>query len=169
MKTYLKRIDTQTTGNRYDITPLFAHVDDFTELIDDFVTRFINLGIHYVAAIDALGFVLGTAIAQKLNVGIIVIRKGGKLPVETYNTPFIDYTHQNKELEIRKDILPQAARVLIVDEWIETGAQISAAIRLIERCNAVVVGVASISMDENEHTSEIASKYNIHTVWDGNA
>lgn len=166
MKNYLLRIDTNTIGNRYDVTPLFSHHADFNALVDDLVACVADTTVDLVACIDALGFILGTAIAQRLKVGILPIRKGGKLPVESDKTEFRDYTGQDKQLEIRRDILSQGLRILIVDEWIETGAQVSGAITLIEGCGAIVAGIAAISMDENAKTRRISSKYEVHTVWE---
>ena len=99
------------------------------------------------------------------------MRKGGKLPVEADRIEFCDYTGNSKQLEIRRDILTPGQRVLIVDEWIETGAQVSAAISLIEGQGAVVVGIATIHMDENERTREISRKYSVWSTQsdDGNS
>ena len=166
MKSYLHWIDTNTIGNRYDVTPLFSHYADFNALVDDLVACVTDTTVDLVACIDALGFILGTAIAQRLKVGILPIRKGGKLPVESDKTEFRDYTGQEKQLEIRRDVLSPGLRVLIVDEWIETGAQVSGAITLIESYGAVVVGIVSISMDDNLKTRRISSKYEVHTVWE---
>ncbi|MFC1850602.1 phosphoribosyltransferase family protein [candidate division CSSED10-310 bacterium] len=166
MKRYLRRIDRNTAGNRYDITPLFSHFADFNALVDDLVASLSGTEIDLVAGIDALGFILGTALAQKLKVGIMPVRKGGKLPVESDRIAFRDYTGQTKELEIRRDVLCPGTRVLIVDEWIETGAQVTAAISLIEGCGALVAGIATINMDVNNSTEPISSKYKVHAVWE---
>ena len=165
MKEYLRWIDTDTTGNRNDVTPLFAHPEAFSALVDDLVVCVADTPVDLVACIDALGFILGTAIAQKLNVGVLAVRKGGKLPVEVDRVELRDYTGQDKHLEIRCDILTQGTRVLIVDEWIETGAQVSAAITLIEGQGAVVAGIATINMDDGERTRLIASKHKVWSVW----
>ena len=122
MKNYLRWIDRNTTGNRCDVTPLFSHHADFNALVDDLAASVAVSPIDLVASIDALGFILGTAIAQKLGVGILPVRKGGKLPVESDRTEFRDYTGQDKQLEIRRDILSQGSRVLIVDECRKTGS-----------------------------------------------
>ncbi len=167
MKDYLRRIDTHTKGNRYDVTPLFSHQADFNTLIDDLVFFVADKPIDLVACIDALGFILGTAIAQKLGVGILPVRKGNKLPVETDKIKFRDYTGEEKQLEIRQDILTQGMRVLIADEWIETGAQVSAAISLIENNGAIVAGILTINMDDNENTRQIRSNYEVYSVWEG--
>ena len=104
MKQYLRWIDTNTTGNRNDVTPLFAHPADFNALVADLVACVADTSVDLVAAIDSLGFILGTAIAQKLNVGILTVRKGNKLPVEADQVEFCDYTGLSKQLEIRRDI-----------------------------------------------------------------
>jgi adenine phosphoribosyltransferase len=166
MKQYLRWIDTNTTGNRNDVTPLFAHADGFNALVDDLVSCIGDISVDLVACIDALGFILGTAIAQRLSVGVLAVRKGGKLPVEVDRIDFRDYTGLSKQLEIRRDILRPGQRVLVVDEWIETGAQVSAAISLIEGQGAVVAGIATINMDANQQTQVIASKYTIWSVMD---
>jgi adenine phosphoribosyltransferase len=166
MKPYLRRIDTATQGNRYDVTPLFADAQCFAQLIEDLAAPFHEAQIDYVACIDALGFILGTAIAGRLEVGVIPIRKGGKLPVQTESVEFRDYSGNLKRLEIRKDALPSQSRVLLVDEWIETGSQVLAAATLLEAQGATVVGVASVNMDTNDRTEEIGKKYRVHTVWE---
>ncbi len=66
MKDYLSKIDRNTTGNRFDITPLFADHSDFNALVDDLVALIKDTKIDFVACIDALGFILGAAIAHCL-------------------------------------------------------------------------------------------------------
>lgn len=166
MKQYLRWIDTQTTGNRNDVTPLFAQIDSFNALVADLAACVEGVPLDLVACIDALGFILGTAIAQKLNVGILALRKSRKLPVEVDRIDFRDYSGLDKQLEIRRDILCPGQNVLVVDEWIETGAQVSAAIALIEGQGATVAGIATINMDVNQQTRRIASKYKIWSVMD---
>ena len=79
MKTYLTKIDTATTGNRADVTPVFADAGCFAELVADNSRPFEDSQLDYVACVDALGFMLGTAIARRLGIGIIPVRKDGKL------------------------------------------------------------------------------------------
>jgi adenine phosphoribosyltransferase len=165
MKPYLERIDTVTLGRRYDVTPVFADAQCFGELVEDLAAPFQGVQLDCVACVDALGFILGTAIARHLGIGIVPIRKGGKLPVEVNAQDFHDYSGEMKRLEVRRDAFLPEARVLLVDEWIETGAQVKAALRLIESQGGVVVGIASINMDANEDTAEISSQYRVHTVW----
>lgn len=165
MKKYLHKIDTETPGNRYDVTPLFADAESFSQLVVDLAKPFQNTQIDFVACVDALGFILGTAIARHLEIGVIPIRKGGKLPVKTDSEDFRDYSGELKRLEIRRDVLQPQARVLLVDEWIETGSQIEAAAKLIEAQGGTVAGIATINMDENDATAKISRKYKVHTIW----
>jgi adenine phosphoribosyltransferase len=161
-------IDTRTSGNRYDVTPLFSNPKAFNNLVEDLLDQLGDVEIDLVGCIDALGFILGTAIAQKLNCGVLAIRKGGKLPVETDGVEFKDYTGLKKQLEIRQDILFPEMKVLIVDEWIETGAQVAASIQLIETQGAQVAGILTIAMDENESTRQIKSNYRVIVAWKDN-
>ncbi len=114
-----------------------------------------------VAAIDALGFILGAAIAVRSKRPLVPIRKGGKLPVEVHKASFVDYTGREKSLEIRSDALNPSDRVLIVDEWVETAAQVKAAITLIEGQGAEVAAVLSIVIDDSQTVRELRESYPI--------
>jgi adenine phosphoribosyltransferase len=165
MNNYLHLIDVNTKGLRYDVTPLFADYESFSGLVDDLLAQFSTLEFDYVAGIDALGFILGSAISFRAQKGFIPIRKGGKLPVETSSVHFVDYTGQDKSLEMRLDAFKPGERVLLVDEWIETGAQVNAAIELIENLKGVVVGIATINIDDNKETKILRKKYRCCAVW----
>jgi adenine phosphoribosyltransferase len=165
MRLYLSKIDKNTTGNRYDVTPLFADHKALAELVEDLAAPFRDVRLDFVACVDALGFILGTALAGRLALGVIPVRKGGKLPVAVDRAQFSDYSGHTKQLEIRKDSIPRGARVLLVDEWVETGAQIRAAATLVEGQGGIVAGIVAINMDLNQRTAEIRRRYRVHTVW----
>lgn len=164
---YLRLIDTNTPGRRNDVTPVFADYGAFSALVEDLSECFKDVDFDYVAGIDALGFILGTAMAFHFEVGFLPIRKGGKLPVPADKAEFVDYSNQSKSLELRENAIEAGAKVLLVDEWIETGAQIKAAIELLENQGGTVVGIATINIDDNEGTHPIKAKYNCHAVWGG--
>lgn len=144
---YLDLIDRNTTGNRCDVTPLFADAAAFTQLLDDLIHRIGDTPFDVVVGLDALGFILGTGIALRARKGLVVARKGEKLPLACDSVSFVDYAGQAKRLEMRLDALRPGTRVLIVDEWVETGAQIGAVITLIERQGGIVAGIASLNVD----------------------
>jgi len=164
LRFYLRRIDTQTRGNRYDVTPLFADAVAFDALVSDLVALHKPVRPDRVGCLDALGFILGAAIARELGVGIVPLRKGGKLPVEAEGERFTDYSGSEKTLEVRPDMISAGHRILLVDDWIETGSQISAAIRLVERMGGVVVGIAAIHMDQNPQTEVLRKRYRVRAA-----
>ncbi len=79
MTDYLQLIDTHTQAPRYDLTPLFANAEGFRALVDDLLGQIGDTAFDLVAGIDALGFVLGTALAVRTQRGFLTVRKGGKL------------------------------------------------------------------------------------------
>jgi len=161
---YLALIDTSGRG-RYDVTPLFADAHAFAALVKDLLALAQPLSFETVAGIDALGFILGSALALSSGTGFITIRKEGKLPVPTEHAGFVDYTGMQKGLELRHDVVLPGQRVLIVDEWIETGAQVSAAIRLIEARGGIIAGVAAIHIDANDRTRPLTERYTCVQIW----
>lgn len=165
MRDYLRFIDTHTPGPRCDVTPLFVNPQAFAELIADLCAPFPPETIDLVAGIDALGFILGAGMALRLGKGFLPIRKGGKLPVMAATEPFVDYTGLHKTLEVREDSLRPGLRVLLVDEWMETGAQMQAAVNLIERQGGVVAGIATINVDLNPLTARLRQTYALHSLW----
>jgi adenine phosphoribosyltransferase len=165
MKEYLRLIDTNTIGPRYDVAPLFSDYTAFAALAEDLARPFTDVACDYVAGIDALGFILGAAVALRLQKGLIPIRKGGKLPTAVQRVAFVDYSGATKSLEIRHDALSPGQKVLLVDDWVETGAQAQAAIQLIEGLGCVIIGVAAINIDDNAATNWLRETYRCHTVW----
>jgi adenine phosphoribosyltransferase len=103
-------------------------------------------GATKVAGIESRGFILGTACALELGVGFVPIRKGaGLLPgpkavVETS----ADYRGGRQLLRVQRAALRDGDRVLLVDDWIETGSQAAGARALVEECGATFLGVATI-------------------------
>ncbi len=160
---YLQLLDRGTPG-RYDITPMLSRAESFQELVADLARPFLNCHIDQVAAIDALGFILGSAIALKLGVGFIPIRKEGKLPGKSKEERFVDYTKTEKSLAIRADVLRAHSEILLIDDWIETGSQIYAAIELLESSGCKISGIACINIDLNPKTSSLVSNYFCHSI-----
>ena len=156
---YLALIDRDTSGNRCDVTPLFGDYAAFSALVDDLAALVEPLAFDAVVGIDALGFILGAALALRMQRGFVPIRKGGKLPVAVDSVECVDYTGQRKTLELRRGALTSGARALLVDEWIETGAQVRAAIQLIEGQGGVIAGIASLHIDDDEATEPLRARY----------
>lgn len=163
---YLRLIDrSKLHYKRSDVTPIFAEPAAFAALVDDLLAPYREAAVQCVAGTDALGFILGTALALRLGVGFVPIRKGGKLPVRHERAMFRDYSGADKALELRAEPWPAGTRVLLTDEWIETGAQARAAVELVERAGGVIVGITAIAFRKNEKTAPLWAKYRCHGVW----
>jgi len=152
---------------RYDVSPLFADPAAFGALLTDLAAPFVSEPPQLVAGIDALGFVLGAGLAVRLGCGFVPVRKGGKLPGRADRRACIDYSGQEKILELRAGAIPLGAHVLLVDEWVETGAQMAAAAALIEAQGGVIVGLATIQLDDSDLTRQLRARYRCHSLSPG--
>ncbi len=165
---YYTQFIAKETKGRYDVTPLFQNVDAFSHLLDDLFLPFKDVPFDKIAGLDALGFIIGSALAYKLQKGFVPIRKGGKLPGINNSvlktSSFVDYTNTSKSFEINRSAISKGEKILIVDEWIETGTQMNAAIRLIEELGGVVVGISSLAAHKNENTFFLFEKYHLHSI-----
>lgn len=163
---YDKKINKRTKG-RYDITPIFQEYESFNNLINDIIKPFKNKKIDKVVGLDALGFIVGSAIALKLKKGLVVMRKDGKLPGikgTKIKTSFVDYSKKNKSFEMNKGSIKKGEKILIADEWIETGTQVKAAIKLIEKQGGKVTGITSLVAEKTERTKTLFDNYDCKAI-----
>jgi adenine phosphoribosyltransferase len=131
---------------RSDLTHLLAQPALFPAIVEALAGPYLDQAISHVATVDAGGFPLGGAVAYRLGAGCVLIRKGGNITWETRRAGAVDFSGQEKELEITADALGPADRVLVVDDWSETGGQLIAAISLVEQFGATVVGAACLHL-----------------------
>lgn len=168
MEDYLALIDHQTLGlpgmRCRDITPIFADPVAFSVLITDLCRDLEPCDVDVVVGLEALGFILATAVAGRLGVGFVPIRKAGRLPVRTDRLELPTVRGQARTLELRSGAFQIGARVLLVDDWIKSGTQIVGAIRLIEGQGARIAGVMSLNFEINELTRGLLERYRFHTI-----
>jgi adenine phosphoribosyltransferase len=126
-----------------DITTLIGNGPAFAQVIDTLAERYRNRGITAVAGVESRGFIFSAPIALALGVGLVPIRKPGKLPAETYQ---IEYSleYGTNRLEIHRDAFEDGAQVLVVDDLLATGGTIAAAKQLIEQAGGTVVEMAFV-------------------------
>ena len=154
---YLDIMSPNTKGEKFawlDPTSIYINGDAFHDLINDLVLDLKNVKCDVVAGLDAMGFVLGTALATPLNVGFLPIRKAGKLCVDTDSVTFTNYSGRTQDMEVRTPAFLSGTRVLLVDQWIETGGTMDGAIRLVKRQEGIVAGLVAIAMESNDKTDE---------------
>jgi adenine phosphoribosyltransferase len=120
-----------------DITTLIAHGEGLAATIDLLVERAANARPAAVAGIEARGFIFGAAIAARLRLGFVPLRKAGKLPGETIG---IDYAleYGAARIELDPSAIDKGERVLLVDDLIATGGTALAGAELLRQAGAVV-------------------------------
>lgn len=159
---YMKLMAPRSRGEKYawlDPSSAYINASSFHEILDDLAAPFSADEFDVVAGIDAAGFVLAGALAVRFGTGMLTLRKGGKVPVDFDVVPMVNYSAKTQELEMRKPAFAPNTRVLLVDQWIETGGTMDAAIRLIERQHGIVTGIAVICIEENPFTIQMRTKY----------
>lgn len=163
---YLALISERNEG-RYDVSRLFHDPAVLNSVTDDYAAPFDADEIDLVAGLDALGFVFAATVADDLDAGVLPVRKGGKLPIpdeDRLSETVVDYTGEQKTLEVDVEAVPTDAAVLVVDDWIDTGAQMTAAARLVERAGGTVVGIVALDAGDSDRCRTLASDYRLHTL-----
>ena len=126
-----------------DITTLLKHADGFNAVVEKLGAAYRERPIDKIAAIESRGFIVGAALAYKLNVGFVPIRKKGKLPAENFGQDY-ELEYGADRLEMHQDGIQRGERVLLVDDLIATGGTAEAALRLISIAGGSVVGCAFV-------------------------
>lgn len=121
-----------------DITTLLADAASFQRMVDLLSHRYIGKKIDKVVGVEARGFIIGAALAYKLGAGIVLVRKPGKLPSETYKKSY-DLEYGTDTLEIHTDAIKKGERVLIADDLLATGGTMSAVIDMVSSMGAELV------------------------------
>ncbi len=127
--------------NFYDVSTLFSAGPAFRSVVGKLVERYRGDGLDALAGIEARGFVLASAMAYELGLGMLLLRKSGKLPGETDGEDY-SLEYGTSRIEVHRDTVHEGQRVLIVDDLLATGGTAAAAGRLLERLGARVAGYA---------------------------
>ncbi len=123
-----------------DLTPVLADADAFQIVVDELSEVAERMGADLIGGLDARGFLLGSAVAYNLGLGILAIRKRGKLPPPVHTQEY-SLEYGAAALEIPADgARLEGRRVVLVDDVLATGGTLVAARKLLESCGAEVVG-----------------------------
>ncbi len=127
-----------------DITTLLRDASSFNRAVDLLGHRYLDKPIDVVLGIEARGFIVGAALAYKLNRGVILVRKPGKLPYKTHSATY-DLEYGTDTLEIHQDAVDAGQRVLIVDDVLATGGTVRAVAGLVRRMGGEIVECAFLA------------------------
>ncbi|MCF7221914.1 adenine phosphoribosyltransferase [Marilutibacter chinensis] len=126
-----------------DVTPLLADADAFGRCIDALAAPWQGVGVELVCGIESRGFIFGAALAHRLEVGFMPLRKPGKLPPPLAEVEYaLEYGRDR--LQARAGTLAQGQRVLIVDDVLATGGTLAAAHELVARLGGATVGAGVV-------------------------
>jgi adenine phosphoribosyltransferase len=126
-----------------DITTLLKEPIGLRMVVDGLAQHYEKQSIDKIAGIEARGFIIGAALAYKLDVGFVPIRKSGKLPSETVGQEYA-LEYGSDRVEIHTDAINQGEQVLLVDDLIATGGTAEAGVALIQKLGGVVAGCAFV-------------------------
>ncbi len=146
-----------------DITPLLADRAALGSAIEWLANPYRNSGVDYVAAVEARGFIFGSAVAQTLNAGFVPVRKKGKLPYKTKQSSY-ELEYGTDTLEVHEDAVKKGARVLMADDLLATGGTMEAACRLLEEVGAEICGLSFLVELSALGGRDRLGNYDIHSV-----
>lgn len=120
-----------------DITPVLLDPAAMVEVVNTLAHPLRGLGVTKVVAIESRGFILGAPVAMALGVGLVIVRKPGKLPADVHRVEY-DLEYGTDAIEVHRDALGHADVAVIVDDVLATGGTAEAAAALIERAGSRV-------------------------------
>ena len=126
-----------------DITTLMMNRRALAQAVIDLAAPYRDEHIDYVVGIESRGFIFGTAVAYELGAGFVPIRKKGKLPFDTFEQDY-ELEYGTDTMEIHSDAVKKGDRVLLIDDLIATGGTAEAAIKLLRRVEAKIIGAAFV-------------------------
>ncbi len=137
-----------------DITTLLKSAEGFRESVEQIANWCSQFELDLIAGIDARGFIFGSAVAFKLNLGFVPVRKEGKLPHRTIAESY-ELEYGTDCLEVHEDAIEKGAKVVIVDDLLATGGTAKAAHQLLQRCGAEIKGLGFLVELTGLHGREI--------------
>jgi adenine phosphoribosyltransferase len=127
--------------NFFDITTLLKEPQGLQATIDALCAPYADARIDTVVGIESRGFILGSAVAQRIGAGFVPVRKPGKLPARTIKEVY-ELEYGKDAVEIHADAIAKGQRVLIVDDVLATGGTAAATTRLVKKLGGELHGLA---------------------------
>jgi 5'-methylthioadenosine phosphorylase len=146
-----------------DITTLLKDKEGLKKLIDILYDRYKNYNIDIVAGIESRGFIIAGMLADRLNCGLVLIRKPGKLPAETLSESY-ELEYGVDSVEIHKDAIQKGQKVLLIDDLLATGGTALASCKLIEKLEGKIVECCFAIELPDLKGREKLSKYNVFSL-----
>lgn len=126
-----------------DITTVIKDKDAFRAVITYFENLYKDKNIDYIVGLESRGFIFGSALADRLGCGFVVIRKPGKLPSKTISETY-ELEYGTDTLEIHADAIEEGKNVVIIDDLLATGGTALAAYKLVSKLKANIIAIAFV-------------------------
>ncbi|MDY0383624.1 MAG: adenine phosphoribosyltransferase [Geobacter sp.] len=121
-----------------DITTLLQDAKSYQRMVDLLAHRYIGQRIDKVVGVEARGFIIGSVLAYKLGAGVVLVRKPGKLPSETFSKTY-QLEYGTDTLEIHKDAIKPGEKILIADDLLATGGTMAAVVDMVKQQGGDIV------------------------------
>ena len=161
---YLDLMRPHPNGDWILLRDLYTDARAFNDLLDDLSEPFRSDDIDLVAGPEAMGFALGGGIAARLRKGFLPIRKGGKLSPPTDVAEYAHHKGGRVSLELQRSSVEPGTRVLLVDQWIETGGSMQASVDVLTRQGAVIAGIATLCIEDGKSGERFRHDYKCATA-----
>jgi adenine phosphoribosyltransferase len=126
-----------------DITTLLKDGRAFKAAVDLLYKKYKGLKIDKIVAVESRGFTIGAALAYKLGLGVVLVRKKGKLPCRTISTTY-SLEYGTDTLEIHEDAVKPGEKVMIIDDLLATGGTVNAVTDLVKRLKGKISAIAFV-------------------------
>jgi adenine phosphoribosyltransferase len=162
-----------------DLTPVFADPTAFRRMVEGLAVaggdprrsavragdgRPADPGFDVVVGVEARGFLLAAAVALDTGLGVVPVRKAGKLPRERVSADYA-LEYGTATLELHADSLRPGQRVLLVDDVLATGGTLAAAVALVERLGAVISGISVVIELAALAGRQRLAPHAVHSLW----
>jgi adenine phosphoribosyltransferase len=147
----------------YDITTLLKDAQALRSIVDELADRYRDKEISKIIGIESRGFIFGSALAYRLGVGFIPVRRPGKLPADIFEVKY-NLEYGANSLAIHRDAVGIGENVLIVDDLLATGGTAAATVSLVRQLGGKIVGLAFLIELTSLHGRERLNGCDVHSM-----
>jgi len=163
MNTALKRL-IRPGKTASDITPLLADGSAFHAVVAQLIHLARSVTFTKVVCVEGKGFLFGAPVAHKFSAGLVPIRHPAQLQQEFIAQTFTDFSGEAKTLAIHRDALTPDDSVIIIDDWVQTGATLKAAIALVEQSGAGVAAILALMDSSTDNLKTDLAPYRYQSL-----
>lgn len=146
-----------------DITTLLKDAEAFQKAVDLFHNKYRDSKIDKVVCIESRGFILGAAMAFSIGAGFVPVRKKGKLPANVITEQYA-LEYGTDIIEMHTDAVQPGERILLHDDLLATGGTMCAAVKLVEKMKANIVGVSFLIELKYLQGRKLLNNYDIYSL-----